>query len=429
MTGLLWNFVSPDTLEEWKENVEWMCSCLQDRRFGMAGVALGTALLIYTTRKSITNQREIGLKQEALSNYPSLWNHSNLMAKNLTPDIYARLVNVKTRSGFSLDQAIQPGIDNPYHPHICITGIVAGDEESYQVFAELFDRIIEERHNGYKRTSMHVTDMNPTKVKHGKFDENFVLSCRIRACRSLKGFRLPPMCSRKERRSIESFMKSVLGMMQGDLEGCYYSHSSLTSDDHHHLVFDHPLFDEPTNRYFVSCGLSRDWPDARGIWHTKDRSVIVKVNEEDHIKIIAVESGGDIEKVYERFYKGLRELEKRIEVSGGVFMRNNHLGNITTCPSNLGTALRASVHVKLPHLGKDSRFPAILCALRLQKRGSGGLEKPIKDSVYDISNADRLGYTEIELVQKVIDGVNLLIKMEKRLERGQSLSDIAPFKL
>ena len=65
-----------------------------------------------------------------------------------------------------------------------------------------------------------------------------------------------------------------------------------------------------------------------------------------------MESGGDMEKVYERFYRGLTEFEKRIQCNGGTFMRNQHLGNITTCPSNLGTGLRASVHIKLPHLGK-----------------------------------------------------------------------------
>lgn len=217
MAGLLRNFISPDTLDDWKESIQYFISCLQDRRLGMAGVGVGTAMLMYTTRKSITNQRVITDKEEALANYPSLWNHSNLMAKHLTPDLYAKLLSFQTPSGFTLDQAIQPGVDNPSHPHICVSGIIAGDEESYRVFGELFDRIIEERHNGYKKTSMHVTDLNPAKLKHGKFDENFVQSCRVRASRSLRGFRLPPMCSRKERRAIEAFLKSVLSSLSGML--------------------------------------------------------------------------------------------------------------------------------------------------------------------------------------------------------------------
>lgn len=46
--------------------------------------------------------------------------------------------------------------------------------------------------------------------------------------------------------------------------------------------------------------------------------------------------------------------------------------------------------------------------------------------VFDISNADRLGFSEVELVQMVVDGVNLLVDMEKRLEAGESIDDIIP---
>lgn len=52
-------------------------------------------------------------------------------------------------------------------------------------------------------------------------------------------------------------------------------------------------------------------------------------------------------------------------------MWNEHLGFVLTCPSNLGTGLRAGVHVKLPKLSGDSRFKDILLKLRLQKRGTG----------------------------------------------------------
>jgi len=55
---------------------------------------------------------------------------------------------------------------------------------------------------------------------------------------------------------------------------------------------------------------------------------------------------------------------------------------------------------------------------RLQKRGTGGETTTSTDGTFDISNWDRVGKTEVELVQLVIDGVELLIKMEKRLEKG-----------
>lgn len=55
------------------------------------------------------------------------------MAECLTPAIYAKLRNKVTPNGYTLDQCIQTGVDNPGHPFIKTVGMVAGDEESYQV--------------------------------------------------------------------------------------------------------------------------------------------------------------------------------------------------------------------------------------------------------------------------------------------------------
>ncbi len=56
----------------------------------------------------------------------------------------------------------------------------------------------------------------------------------------------------------------------------------------------------------------------------------------------------------------------------------------------------------------------------------GGVDTAAVGGVFDISNADRLGFSEVELVQMVVDGVKLLIEMEKRLEAGQSIDDLMP---
>lgn len=56
----------------------------------------------------------------------------------------------------------------------------------------------------------------------------------------------------------------------------------------------------------------------------------------------------------------------------------------------------------------------------------GGVDTAAVGSVFDISNSDRLGFSEVQLVQMVIDGVNLLINMEKRLEKNKSIEDLMP---
>lgn len=57
---------------------------------------------------------------------------------------------------------------------------------------------------------------------------------------------------------------------------------------------------------------------------------------------------------------------------------------------------------------------------------SGGVDTAAVGSTFDISNSDRLGFSEVQLVQSVIDGVNLLINIEKRLEKNKSIDDLIP---
>ena len=87
----------------------------------------------------------------------------------------------------------------------------------------------------------------------------------------------------------------------------------------------------------------------------------------------------------------LPQIEEIFKKAGHPFMWNEHLGYVLTCPSNLGTGLRGGVHVKLAHLSKHPKFEEILTRLRLQKRGTGGVDTAAVGSVFDVSNADRLG--------------------------------------
>lgn len=106
-------------------------------------------------------------------------------------------------------------MDNPGHPFISTVGVVAGDEESYEVFADLFDPIIEERHNGYKRTDKHKTDLDASKIKGGVFDEKYVLSSRCRTGRSIRNLSLPPHCTRAERKEVERIVREALNNLSG----------------------------------------------------------------------------------------------------------------------------------------------------------------------------------------------------------------------
>ena len=58
--------------------------------------------------------------------------------------------------------------------------------------------------------------------------------------------------------------------------------------------------------------------------------------------------------------------------------------------------------------------------------GTGGVDTAAEGGTFDISNADRLGFSEVELVQLVVDGVNLLVRMEKELMNKGDITSLIP---
>uniref|UniRef100_A0A8C4E384 creatine kinase n=1 Tax=Dicentrarchus labrax TaxID=13489 RepID=A0A8C4E384_DICLA len=341
--------------------------------------------------------------------FPNLSKHNNHMAKVLTKEIYGKLRDKQTPSGYTLDDVIQTGVDNPGHPFIMTVGCVAGDEESYEVFKDLLDPIISDRHGGYKPTDKHKTDLNFENLKGGDdLDPNYVLSSRVRTGRSIKGFTLPPHNSRGERRAVEKLSVEALTSLDGEFKGKYYPLKSMTDAEQDQLINDHFLFDKPVSPLLTCAGMARDWPDARGI------CMDLHVHYDSECFTVSIQAflRWPIEAIFKKHNHG--------------FMWNEHLGYILTCPSNLGTGLRGGVHVKLPKLSTHPKFEEILTRLRLQKRGTGGVDTASVGGVFDISNADRLGSSEVDQVQLVVDGVKLMVEMEKKLEKGEAIDSMIP---
>ena len=160
--------------------------------------------------------------------------------------------------------------------------------------------------------------------------------------------------------------------------------------------------------------MNRDWPEGRGIFHNNEKTFLVWVNEEDQLRIISMQQGADIGAVFTRLSKAVAKIEKVAE-----FAHDDHLGYITSCPTNLGTALRASVHIALPKLGVQmTEFQKIADKYDVQIRGIHGEHSESADHVYDISNKRRLGRSEVDLVQDMYNGVKAMIAKEKELGGG-----------
>jgi arginine kinase len=64
------------------------------------------------------------------------------------------------------------------------------------------------------------------------------------------------------------------------------------------------------DRFFEASGFHKNWPEGRGVFHNQDKTLLVWVNEEDHLKIISMQNTPDIEAAFDRLARICAEIEK-----------------------------------------------------------------------------------------------------------------------
>ena len=322
-------------------------------------------------------------------------------------EVFNKLKGLSTKNNFSIQNVINSGVENPESG----IGAYAGDEESYAVFADLFNPIIKEYHQ-FSEQNIHKSNMNfnDLEMENPDPENKYILSTRIRVGRNLQNFPLGTAISKQQRLDVESKVSKTLANLKGELEGNYFPIEGMTKEVSASLIANHFLFKEG-DKYLESAGLNRDWPSGRGIYHNTNKTFLVWINEEDQLRIISMQKGGDIAKVFKRLSLAVNSLAANME-----FSFSDRLGYITSCPTNLGTAMRASVHIKLPKLAKNQIFfTKITNENNLQIRGINGEHTESENGIFDISNKRRLGVTEVQCVQDMYNGVVALIKAEKNL--------------
>jgi len=351
--------------------------------------------------------------------FPEIKSKHSLVAKYVTKPLWDKMSRAVTvTSGFTLGKAIACAVQ--FDDQHC--GIYAGDWDSYKGFADVFDPIIQDYH-GISPDAKHESDMDYTKIK-GNLDPTApVHSTRIRVGRSIDGFGLSPGITRQQRLDVENLMKKAFGNLTGDLAGTYFPLTGMKEKVRQQLVDDHFLF-VSGDRNLIAAGMERDWPEGRGIFHNKDKTFLTWVNEEDQLRIISMQKGGDVRGVFERLARGIKAIEDSVKAeSGRGFMLDAKYGYIHSCPTNLGTGMRASVHVDLPGYTMEgvTALKKRCEQLQVQPRGTRGESGGQTGVTYDISNKHRLGYSEVQLVQKMIDGVNTLVKEDRDLQKKHGL--------
>jgi arginine kinase len=152
------------------------------------------------------------------------------------------------------------------------------------------DKIIEDYH-GHGPSAKHESKMSTDGMKCPTLPlagQMLIKSTRIRVARNVAKFNLGPGLSNDSRAKLEGNIQKTLTGLKGELEGTYYSLDKMDEKTQKQLIEDHFLFKEG-DRFLEACNLNRNWPKNRGIYHNKDKTFLVWVNEEDHLRIISMQ--------------------------------------------------------------------------------------------------------------------------------------------
>jgi protein-arginine kinase len=339
--------------------------------------------------------------------YESPYPPKMLAAKAFTRDIQDSLGGLKTKNGFTMCHVIASGFWNSDSG----VGCYAGDEETYDLFAAYFDKVISEYHKVDAATVKHVTDFSIDKIPTESIDPEgkYVKSTRIRVGRNLAGYTFAPFQTKESRLEIMNKVVEALSSLEGDFKGTFYPLEGMNPEVQKQLIADHFLFKEG-DRFLDAAGANGDWPSGRGIFHTDDKKFLVWVNEEDELRIISMQEGPDVRAVFARLASAVEQIGAKLP-----FAMHPKYGALSSCPTNLGTAMRASVHVMLPKIQKKDWFKDKCAALGLSVRGiHGEHSEGADDGTVDLSNKRRLGVSETEAALIMYNGVKELIELEAK---------------
>jgi len=130
---------------------------------------------------------------------------------------------------------------------------------------------------------------------------------------------------------------------------------------------------------------------------------------------MCMKKGKMLNEVFDRLEKAVLVVEANIQ---GGCAKSPDFGVVTSCPTNIGTGMRASVHIQLPNLtkdGTDAKAKEIAKPLGLSVRGLGGEHTPIgADGTVDISPSARFCISEAEIVTALYTGIRNLKEEEDK---------------
>lgn len=246
------------------------------------------------------------------------------------------------------------------------------------------------------------------------------MSARIRVGRNLTGYPLPALMSEADRLALEEEVMTAIADL--GWEGEYHSLTegrpdTINLEKQNRLIDNHLLF-KPLDGdpYLLAAGVAGQWPSGRGSWIAQDRETVVWINEEDHLRIMMMRRTTQLGTLLDDLLARVAALKGALDRS---FQHDDQFGYLTSCPTNFGTAMRASLHIALPHLmAEPDQLKAAARELGLDLRGVRGEHTDAgDDGTVDLSPAARLGVSETAIVDRLYRGAGALWTAERAITR------------
>lgn len=237
-------------------------------------------------------------------------------------------------------------------------------------------------------------------------DEDIAISSRIRLARNLAGKPFPVAADLDLRREIcdEVAQAAAQSGALGCPECFQFDPEEMDAIDRE-ILFERRL---ASRDFLARAGGTR-------LLVRDDESSSVMINEEDHLRIQTLRPGFQLDTVWKIIDRLDSELAKQLE-----FAFDDRLGFLTSCPTNVGTGMRASVMLHLPGLVLTGQIgPTIqgVNKLNLAVRGIYGEGTDNRGSLYQVSNQSTLGESEEQIIDRLNSVISQLIAHEKEARR------------
>ncbi len=239
-------------------------------------------------------------------------------------------------------------------------------------------------------------------------ESDIVISSRIRLARNLQYITFPYFMNaesgNKSMQEISDAWKNSESELLSQMD--LITFDQISSLDRQILVEKHLISPEH--------GLSEE--SYRGLLVSKDGSIAIMINEEDHLRIQCLLPGLQMEKCYKLAQEIDDELEQCLN-----YAFDEQRGYLTSCPTNVGTGMRASVMLHLPGIaisGQRTRIFQNINQLGMTVRGLYGEGTEIVGNYVQLSNQITLGQTENEIITNLGIISRQIVEQEKMLRKS-----------